>query len=146
METKTKNTTAVVTTVISATVEKVWEAWTTPGLILKWFGSDLNGTGKQAQLDVRPGGYFEITFQDSDGSEHTSYGNYSLVEKHKTLSFSWTWKTEPGNESFVRVEFLETNDGATLRLVHSNLWSGSEHDCQMGWQGAFFKLKRLLEA
>ena len=145
METKTNKTKALVTTTINTSVEKVWKAWTTPDLILKWFGSDPGGTGIEAKLDVQPGGYFEVTFKDSDGSEHTCYGNYNVVEKFKTLTFSWTWKTEPDNESFVSLEFLTTSDGTVINLEHADLWAESEHDCQMGWQGAFSKLKSLLE-
>jgi uncharacterized protein YndB with AHSA1/START domain len=38
-------------TTINATVEKVWEAWTEPNIIMKWFGSDPKGEVLSAKLD-----------------------------------------------------------------------------------------------
>ena len=46
-------------------IEKIWEAWTNPKVIMNWFGSDPKGKVLKAALDVRPGGYFEITFQEN---------------------------------------------------------------------------------
>src|SRR5205085_10878067 len=88
---------------IHTPVEKTWEAWTDPALILKWFGSDPNGEGIKAELDVRPGGEFEISFRDSNGTEHTCSGVYVIVEKPEKLSFTWRWKSEPGVESLVNI-------------------------------------------
>ena len=68
-------------TTIHASVEKVWEAWTEPGVIMKWFGSDPKGEVLSAKLDVRPGGRFEVAFKDSDQTEHTCNGIYNEIEK-----------------------------------------------------------------
>jgi uncharacterized protein YndB with AHSA1/START domain len=88
---------------IDAPIEKVWEAWTNPYIILNWFGSDPNGQVLKARLDVYPGGNFEIAFRDSDLTEHVCYGVYSDVKEFTKLSFSWRWKSEPGTESFVKI-------------------------------------------
>jgi uncharacterized protein YndB with AHSA1/START domain len=53
--------------------------------------SDPKGKGLKAELDVRPGGYFEITFQDSDRTEHTCSGFYDEVRVLSKLTFSWQW-------------------------------------------------------
>jgi uncharacterized protein YndB with AHSA1/START domain len=89
----TNRTTVPITTIIYAPVERVWQAWTDPALIMQWFGSDPNGTVQKAELDVRPGGHFQITFHNADQAEHTCSGTYKVVEKWSNLSFSWMWKS-----------------------------------------------------
>ncbi len=39
----------------TASIEKIWNAWTDPRLILQWFGSDPNAKGIIAQMNVHPG-------------------------------------------------------------------------------------------
>jgi uncharacterized protein YndB with AHSA1/START domain len=128
-----------------SSIDKIWEAWTNPDIIINWFGSDPNGKGLKAVLDVRPGGSFEITFQDSDLTEHTCSGIYDEVQVLNKLTFSWQWKNEPGVESFVIL--LLTSDGNFTRMQfkHKDLGSGSKHDYAKGWQNTFSKLERLLD-
>ena len=50
-------------TTIHASVEEMWAAWTEPGVIMKWFGSDPNGEVLSAEVDLWPGGNFEVSFK-----------------------------------------------------------------------------------
>ncbi|MFL5808121.1 MAG: SRPBCC domain-containing protein [Flavisolibacter sp.] len=87
----------------NASPQIIWTAWTDPAFIIQWFGSDPNGKGLSAQLDVRPGGSFKVSFADADGSVHTCSGIYVEVHKPNKLSFTWSWKNEPGVQSLVTV-------------------------------------------
>lgn len=62
--------------IFNATKRSVWNAWTNPDTIKLWFGSDLNGKGISAEVDLWEGGEYEVTFQNSDGSEYTCFGKY----------------------------------------------------------------------
>jgi uncharacterized protein YndB with AHSA1/START domain len=130
--------------IIPSPIENTWEAWTDPALILKWFGSDPNGEGVNAEMDVRPGGKFEISFRDSSGTEHTCSGVYVVVEKPAKLSFTWSWKSEPGVESLVTVSFTDKQNCTVMQFEHANLGSASKHDYLQGWQSTFVKLESLL--
>jgi len=141
---ETSKTTILVETTVNARIEKVWKAWTDPTVIMKWFGSDPNGKVLDAKLDVRAGGYFEVTFIDSDLTEHTCSGVYHEVQPFRRLSFTWHWKTEPGVESFIRLTLTPESDITRMQLEHSNLGVGSKHDYIKGWQSTFAKLERLL--
>jgi uncharacterized protein YndB with AHSA1/START domain len=125
-------------------IKKIWEAWTNPTAIMTWFGSDPKGRVLKAQLDVRPGGYFEITFQDSDLTEHSCSGIYDEVLPSSKLAFSWQWKNEPAVESFITV--LLTTEGKFTRMYfeHKNFGSSSKHDYVKGWQNTFSKLECVL--
>lgn len=129
---------------IHAPIETVWAAWTTPTLISGWFGSDPSGEVLNAKLDVRPGGSFEITFKDSDETEHTGSGIYEDVQAYSRLTFSWTWKSEPGIESFVTITLISQNESTHMLFEHRDLGTGSRHDYLNGWTAAFNKLERLL--
>jgi uncharacterized protein YndB with AHSA1/START domain len=129
---------------IHASVEKVWEAWTEPSIIMNWFGSDPKGEVLGAILDVRPGGSFEVTFKDSDHTEHTCSGIYNEIEKFSKLSFSWHWKSEPGVESFIILLLTAEGKSTRMQFEHMNFGSGSKHDYIKGWESTFFKLERLL--
>ncbi|MBL7858828.1 MAG: SRPBCC domain-containing protein [Cyclobacteriaceae bacterium] len=127
-------------------VEKVWDAWTNPMVIINWFGSDPNGKVLKAILDVRPGGYFEITFQDADLTRHRCSGIYEEVQPLRNLTFSWEWKSEPGVKSSIRIALTPEGKSTIMQFEHKNLGLGSKHDYAKGWQNTFLKLERLLAA
>ena len=96
---------------------KVWRGWTDPEVVRQWFGSDPAGKVLAVQLDVRPGGSFEVSFMDSNGTEHTCSGVFADVQPETKLSFSWRWKSEPGVETFVSV-LLERRGTGTQLSTH----------------------------
>ena len=129
---------------IHAPVQDVWKAWTEPGLILKWIGSDPKGEGLNAQMDVQPGGMYEISFRGSDHVQHTCFGMYTEVKEFQKLIFSWEWKSEPGVESFVAIELTPDNDYTLMQFEHSHVGDRSMHNYLVGWTMTFEKLKQLL--
>lgn len=129
---------------LHAPLTAVWQAWTDGNMILQWFGSDPDGRGVKAMLDVRPGGYFEVTFQNSDGAEHNCFGVYKEVQAPKLLTFTWEWKNEPGAESFVTVLLAPEGNFTRMHFEHANLGTASAHDYSPGWRSTFEKLERLL--
>jgi uncharacterized protein YndB with AHSA1/START domain len=122
----------------------VWKAWTDPSLIKKWFGSDPNGTVLNADLDVRPGGRFEVTFTDSDLTEHTCRGTYDEVQPFRKLSFSWSWQSEPGAESFITLSLAAKDNDTIMHFQQANPGNASKHNYVKGWNDTFSKLERLL--
>jgi uncharacterized protein YndB with AHSA1/START domain len=129
--------------IINAPIEKVWKAWTDPAWILKWFGSDPNGQGIKAKMNVHNGGKYEITFKDSDGTEHTCMGVYIDVKELHSLSFTWEWKNEPGVVSFVSVLLKPGTTNTQMEFRHSKLGTASRHDYLNGWNATFLKLNRI---
>jgi len=140
----TGNDTVVIDIVFHSPVEMVWRAWTEPSLVLKWFGSNPNGKGLRAKMDIRTGGYFEISFWDSDFTEHTCSGIYSIVEKNRRLAFSWSWKSEPGVESLVEVVLSGHDQSTNMHFSHANVGHASIHNYFKGWQDTFRKLEYVL--
>jgi len=132
-------------TILPASVEKVWQAWTVPNIILQWFGSDPNGKGIAAVLNVQPGGAFQITFADANGTVHTCSGTYTIVEEFSKLNFTWEWKSEPGVVSFVTIILTPEGDNTQMNFTHADLGNESKHDYLNGWNATFLKLKTVLD-
>jgi len=131
-------------TSLNAPIEKLWAAWTDPQFILQWFGSDPNGKGLKATMNVYEGGTYEITFEDSNGTEHTCTGKYLVVKKPNHLSFTWEWISEPGVVSTVTVAFSSMNNSTFMICEHKDLGTNSAHNYLIGWKATFNKLEKLL--
>jgi len=138
------NDTVNLEVMFSAPLEKVWEAWTDAALVLKWVGSDPNGRGKSAALDVRPGGEYKISFENADGAGHTFSGVYKEVDPCRELAFTWEWENEPGVESFVTVLLTPEGDRTRMYFEHARVGFGSAHNYAEGWTSTFGKLERML--
>jgi uncharacterized protein YndB with AHSA1/START domain len=141
---ETNQASIVVESIIHASPQQVWKAWTDPNLLKHWFGSDPNGKVLSAKLDPKPAGNFEVTFCDGDGTEHTCSGTYREVEEYTRLSFTWRWKSEPGVESFIILSLVPQGYSTHLKLEHINPGTGSDHDYIKGWQSTFAKLEKMM--
>jgi uncharacterized protein YndB with AHSA1/START domain len=130
---------------IDAPLKKVWQAWTDPDIILQWIGSDPDGKGLNAKLNVRIGGTYEIHFMNSDLAEHTCYGVYNDIVEFSRLHFSWRWKSEPDVESQVSILLIPAGRQTMMQFEHQGFGYQSAHSYAEGWKGAFFKLNRALK-
>jgi uncharacterized protein YndB with AHSA1/START domain len=139
-----ENVTITIEKIIKAPIQEVWRAWTDPSVVMQWFGSDPNGKVKNARLDVRQGGSFEVTFQDGDLTEHTCYGTYIEVKEDSALTFSWTWKSEPGVTSFIDLNLTSIDQQTSMLFKHSGVGTASAHNYEKGWADTFLKLERVL--
>ena len=133
-------------TAFPAVTEDVWKAWTDPVSLLKWVGSDPQGRGVGANLDVRQDGRFSITFENGDGTPYTASGVYTAVDRPHHLAFTWTWANEPGHETYVDVSLSPCDEGTRMLFRHANLDPSSAHDYEAGWGSTFLKLHRTLLA
>lgn len=129
-----------------ATPGDVWRAWTEPEQVRRWFGSDPAGTVSHARLDVRVGGSFEVTFANSDGTEYTCGGDYSVVEPFALLAFTWRWRNEPGVQTEVRLHFESVGSATLQHFEHRGLGAATSHNYALGWQSTFDKLALSLKS
>jgi uncharacterized protein YndB with AHSA1/START domain len=128
---------------LHAPAEKVYAAWTEPAQIAHWFGPSETVAGSvHAEMDVRVGGRFRVSFDTVDGEHHEVGGVYREVAPNEKLVFSWAWHTTPERESLVTVLIRKEGEGAMLTLTHEQFFDEAARDGhKRGWTGTLDKLE-----
>ncbi|MBZ0140463.1 MAG: SRPBCC domain-containing protein [Pseudorhodoplanes sp.] len=131
---------------LNARPEKAYAAWTQAAQLARWFGPEGTQDGSiRAELDVRAGGRFRVSFRTGDGEYHEVGGVYREVVPNERLAFTWAWHTTPERESVVTVTFKPDGEGTILTLHHAQFFDQPARDGhERGWTGALAKLARLL--
>lgn len=62
----------------------VFDAWTKPELVERWFGR-LEGWSTKAEIDLRVGGTFRFTMQDAGGTKIVFRGEYREIKRPERL-------------------------------------------------------------
>lgn len=128
---------------LNATPAEVYQAWTDPDLLMRWFGPE-NVTMQEAEVDPRVGGTYRIVMLEDNGERHQVSGAYQEVVENERLVFSWAWVTTPERVSRVTVTFKSDGAGTILTLLHEQFFDeaalrGHTH----GWTGSLVKLEAL---
>src|ERR1700733_12812949 len=84
--TKTKSNEIKLIRIFDAPVEAVWDAWTDPEQVAKWWGP-RGFTITHHSKDLRPGGSWKYTMHGPDGVDYPNVTKYFEVEKHKKLLY-----------------------------------------------------------
>jgi uncharacterized protein YndB with AHSA1/START domain len=134
----------------SAPVRAVFDAWTSPEVLRRWWQAGSDWETPVAELDPRVGGKLRIVMRSPDGEEFGGRGEYVEVSPPERLVFTWTWDGQEGEEGaqLVEVEFSERDDGTTT-VVLTNRGLGDEESKRShreGWQSSFDNLERVLSA
>ncbi|MGO4715796.1 SRPBCC family protein [Bradyrhizobium sp. 2TAF24] len=130
---------------LNAAPAKVFAAWTDPEKIIRWFGPAETVAGSvKADMDVRVGGGFRISFTTVDGEYHEVGGNYREVVADQRLVFSWAWHSTPERVSVVTVTIKPDADGSLLTLNHGQFFDEAARDGhRRGWTGTLDKLEKM---
>jgi len=129
--------------------ERVFDAWTNPDVLRRWWAASPTMEGTLAELDLREGGCYRLGMRDTEsGNEHVVVGEYREIRRPERLAYTWMWEGAPqmtGGETLVEVEFLEDGDGTEVVLVHSGFVSDESREQHAhGWSGCLDSLGRYL--
>jgi uncharacterized protein YndB with AHSA1/START domain len=142
----TKSATArlVVRRTIHATPEQLFEAWTQPGHLKKWWGPHPV-TCLGAEIDLRVGGVYRIANQFPDGSVLWIFGQFEVVDPpHKLV---YTWRVDPQSRASERVAvaFEPRGDATEVTVEHERIPDLATRDRhQLGWEGCLDGLANYL--
>jgi uncharacterized protein YndB with AHSA1/START domain len=131
---------------LKAAPGKVFQAWTDPEKIVRWFGPAETVAGSvRAEADVRPGGRYRMNFTTDDGERHQVGGEYREVVQDSRLVFTWAWQSTPERQSLVTISIVPDGDGSLLTLHHEQFFDQKARDGhERGWTGTLDKLERFL--
>jgi uncharacterized protein YndB with AHSA1/START domain len=128
-----------------ATPEEVFDAWTNPEVLRRWWAAAPTWRAPVAEVDLRVGGGYRLSMEDPEtGAVHTVTGKYNEVRRPERLQYSWQWEEaggEAGHVSTVTVDFLASGAGTTVVLEHHGLAtpeSAERH--RHGWTGCMENL------
>jgi uncharacterized protein YndB with AHSA1/START domain len=104
------------TRVYAAPLRAVWDAWTIPEQIEKWWGP-RGFTLTTHSKDLRPGGTWRYTMHGPDGVDYPNLATYHVVEPHKTLVYDHGATDDSPPLFHVTATFSEAQGRTTLDLV-----------------------------
>src|SRR3954466_5885567 len=110
----------VVRRTIPATVERVFDAWTQPEQVMRWWGPrGVRCVG--AELDMRVGGRYRIGNALPDGTILWIAGEFEVVEPPHKLVYSWSLGQGDGAPERVTVRFEPKGDACEVIVVHEKV-------------------------
>lgn len=120
----------ILTRIIDAPREKIFQAWTDPELLKQWF-APLPWTTPHAETDVRPGGMSLIVMRGPDGKDFPNSGVYLEVIENERLVFTdaYTKAWEPSEKPFMTVILtFENQNGKTKYTARVRHWSVADRE------------------
>jgi uncharacterized protein YndB with AHSA1/START domain len=104
----------VVTRTFNGPARIVFEAWTKPELIKRWWVPKSMGMSLlSCEMDVRVGGKYRLVFADGD-SQAAFFGTYKEATPHSRL----VWTNEESDDGAVTTVTFEEKGGKTLLVMH----------------------------
>ncbi|HEX5153088.1 MAG TPA: SRPBCC family protein [Parafilimonas sp.] len=82
----TKDRELLLTRVLNAPIELVWEVWTNPKHLAQWWGP--NGfTNSITKMEIQPGGEWDLVMHGPDGTDYKNKSVFIEVIKHKKIVY-----------------------------------------------------------
>jgi uncharacterized protein YndB with AHSA1/START domain len=129
----------------AAPAEDVFDAWTSPEVMRRWFHVAPDWDTPQAEVDLRVGGRVRVVMRRPDGREAEAQGEYTLIERPHRLVMTWTFHDDPSNEQLIELSFSESEGSTTVLMVNSGISTDERRESQdTGWRGCLDELERVV--
>ena len=104
----------VVTRTFDAPARIVYEAWSKPGLFMRWWAPKSLGMPiLSCEMDVRTGGKYRLVFGKDVENSWSFFGKYLDVIPNARM----VWTNDEGEEGAVTTVTFEEKDGKTLLVL-----------------------------
>lgn len=134
--------------IFEAPREKVFQAWTNPDELKKWWGPAGCST-PSAEIELRVGGKYRFGMQYPPDDIFYVSGIYHEIQPPAKLVFTWRWEKPDMDigETLVTIEFYERGSATEIVLTHEkfpNKEAYQQH--QQGWGSILDKLAEVIRA
>ncbi len=136
----------VLTRVFDAPRLLVFEAWTKPEHLMRWYGCRITRL-LACDIDLRPGGSYRFVMRIADGEQHTMSGVYREIVPPARLVYTERFNDNPDKEALVTFTLSERN-GRTTMTSTIRYRSAEDRDAVLKFgveKGAVETLDRLEE-
>ena len=131
----------------AAPAEAVFDAWTSPEVMRRWFHCAPDWGTPVAEVDLRVGGRVRVVMRQPDGTEAGAQGEYTLIDRPNRLVMNWTFDDDPANEQLIELSFSESGGKTVVLMINSGVSTDARRDAQdWGWRGCLDELERALAA
>jgi uncharacterized protein YndB with AHSA1/START domain len=138
-------TTLLIKRTFEATAEHVFDAWLTRERWEAWIGPDGMDC-KVTLLEPHVGGRYRIALRAPDGSPIPVSGVFEVIDRPRTLRFTWGWEGDPSKQSLITLELKEAGGMTELILRQEGLGSiANRRQHERGWNRTLSKLDRYLK-
>ena len=145
---RTDDRVLTISRVIRTSPEELYDAWTDPRLLLKWWGPE-GTTIPDYAFDVRVGGAWKTTMMNAAGDPLVCSGAYTVLDRPRRLALTWGWLQPDGtrgHETAIDVSFEKVGGGTLMTLTQKTFQSAEQSVLHnQGWASTFNKLIRLFE-
>jgi uncharacterized protein YndB with AHSA1/START domain len=125
---------------------KVFQTWTEPEWIKKWFRADEGFTCHLAEVDLRPGGKFALAMAMPGKPETRFSGEYQVVHPSEALVYTWSGG-EGDHVTLVTAIFSDRGSGSRIDFTHGIFSTQKAKEAHMeGWLACFRMLGKVLES
>jgi uncharacterized protein YndB with AHSA1/START domain len=126
-----------------APAEDVFDAWTSPEVMRRWFHPGSDWDTPRAEVDLREGGKVRVVMRRPDGTEAGAHGQYTLIDRPHRLVMTWTFDDDAANEQLIELSFSETEGSTRVLMVNSGISTDERRDGQdRGWRACLDELER----
>ncbi len=132
----TDQRTLILTRALKAPRELVFQAWTDPKHLVRWWGPN-EFTLPHCEQDFRVGGKYRFCMRAPDGSDHWVRGQYTHINSPSRLVFTWLREDGEGDiwcDTVVEIT-LEQQGSNTLLTLNQTTFATVAH-CEehaIGW-------------
>lgn len=125
---------------ISAPLETVWQAYTSPGDIVQWNAASDDWHCPRAEVDLREGGAFCFRMEARDHGHGFDFeGVYTRIEPMRCLEYRF-------GERQARVDFETTDWGVRVRVAFDPETEFPLELQRAGWQAILDRFSRYVSA
>jgi uncharacterized protein YndB with AHSA1/START domain len=120
---------------------KVFEAWTDPARVKRWWGPKAFTT-ELFEADFRPGGAWRAVIrQNSNGELSGSHGLYEEIVDGELIRFSFKWELEGAPDTVITVTFADAGGLTRLTFHQDGFEIATMRDSHIeGWDQLLDKL------
>jgi len=129
-----------VETDVTAPIDQVWRAYTTPEDIKQWNAASDDWHTTAAKVDLRVGGTITSRMEAKDGSMGFDFaGTYTKIVERRLIEYSFGDRT-------ARVEFTDSPNGIKVRVTFDSEPTRSLDQQREGWQAILDNFARHVES
>jgi uncharacterized protein YndB with AHSA1/START domain len=134
------------TRVLPAPRARVFEAFTDPSELRKWWGPS-GFTSPDIEIDLRVGGNYRIAMQPPDGELFYLTGEFTRVDPPSHLAYTFRWEDpDPDDvETTVTLSFRDLGDSTEVDFAQGVFATKGRHALhEQGWTDGWERLQEVL--